>query len=230
MNGPEVFMAYLRYPGKVLSLVTFSPYRTAKELSAQPLVRAYLAITLIGAGLSHTVAWWRHPGLLRERLRPGPGALESQPATYLLYGFPWVAHLLLAWTDLADRRRPRRLPAWPRVAGLVGYAAAAALIAWTIAANPFFSSAVRIQHDRGHRLVAGGPYRYVRHPGYAAFIALMASSGLALGSTRALAPLAAWIPILVRRTIIEDQLLRKELGGYDEYAGRVPRRLIPGLW
>jgi protein-S-isoprenylcysteine O-methyltransferase Ste14 len=141
-----------------------------------------------------------------------------------------MAHGLLAWTDLADRRRHRRLPAWLQVVGLAGYAASAALIAWTIAANPFFSSAVRIQHDRGHRLVAGGPYRYVRHPGYAAFIALMATSGLGLGSVPALAPLVAWIPILVRRIVMEDRLLREKLDGYAEYAGRVPHRLVPGLW
>jgi protein-S-isoprenylcysteine O-methyltransferase Ste14 len=168
--------------------------------------------------------------LLRERLRPGPGALESLPATYLLYSLPWVAHGLFAWSGLADQSRRRRLPASLQVVGLAGYATSAALIAWTIAANPFFSSAVRIQHDRGHRLVAGGPYRYVRHPGYAAFIALMATSGLGLGSVRALAPLLAWIPILLRRTVIEDRLLQEQLEGYAEYADRVPHRLVPGLW
>jgi protein-S-isoprenylcysteine O-methyltransferase Ste14 len=46
----------------------------------------------------------------------------------------------------------------------------------------FFSTAVRIQTERGHRVITTGPYRFVRHPGYAAAIVLSVCRGLALGS------------------------------------------------
>lgn len=32
--------------------------------------------------------------------------------------------------------------------------------------NPFFEKTVRIQTDRGHRVIDTGPYAYMRHPGY----------------------------------------------------------------
>jgi protein-S-isoprenylcysteine O-methyltransferase Ste14 len=35
---------------------------------------------------------------------------------------------------------------------------------------------------------------------------------------------------MVVRTALEDRMLRAKLEGYDEYAGRVPYRLLPGVW
>jgi protein-S-isoprenylcysteine O-methyltransferase Ste14 len=96
--------------------------------------------------------------------------------------------------------------------------------------NRFFSATVRIQADRGHVVVDRGPYRYVRHPGYAGALAFTLASPVALGSWRALIPAALTAAVLVLRTALEDRTLRAELTGYREYAGRVPGRLVPGLW
>jgi protein-S-isoprenylcysteine O-methyltransferase Ste14 len=88
----------------------------------------------------------------------------------------------------------------------LGYAFAA----WALAENRFFSSVVRIQTDRGHVVCDSGPYRIVRHPGYA-------------GNILALI-------IAVIRTALEDQTLQEELPGYRDYAQRVRYRLIPGMY
>jgi protein-S-isoprenylcysteine O-methyltransferase Ste14 len=99
-----------------------------------------------------------------------------------------------------------------------------------MASNRFFSTAVRIQDDRGQTVAQGGPYRYVRHPGYVGFILAGASTALLLGSLWALVPSAISGALLVVRTALEDRTLCAELDGYEEYSRRVRHRLVPGIW
>jgi protein-S-isoprenylcysteine O-methyltransferase Ste14 len=96
--------------------------------------------------------------------------------------------------------------------------------------NRFFSSIIRIQRERGHHVVTQGPYRWVRHPGYAAAILLVLASGLALGSWLTTVAAAFGIPLILWRCIAEDSILLAELPGYRDYARAVPYRLVPGLW
>jgi protein-S-isoprenylcysteine O-methyltransferase Ste14 len=89
----------------------------------------------------------------------------------------------------------------------------------------------RIQRDRGHQLITAGPYKFIRHPGYAAAITWLAVSGIALGSWISVAPaLIGGVYFFLRRLRIEEALLFAELEGYREYAQRVPYRLVPGIW
>jgi len=88
----------------------------------------------------------------------------------------------------------------------------------------------RIQMDRGHLVCDSGPYRIVRHPGYAGNIPPLAGIVLALGSVWTLIPAIIALIITVIRTILEDQTLHQELPGYREYANRVRYRLIPGIF
>ena len=101
---------------------------------------------------------------------------------------------------------------------------------WAESVNKFFEPTVRIQTDRGHRVIDTGPYAIVRHPGYASGYLLFVGMPLALGSLWALIPAILSCLLLVVRTILEDQTLRNELAGYEEYAQRVRYRLIPGVW
>jgi len=68
---------------------------------------------------------------------------------------------------------------------------------------------VRIQSDRGHKVIGTGPYAIIRHPGYAFGFLLFLGIPLALGSLWALIPASLLLPLLVVRTIWEDQTLRK---------------------
>ncbi|NLX49139.1 MAG: isoprenylcysteine carboxylmethyltransferase family protein [Methanospirillum sp.] len=101
---------------------------------------------------------------------------------------------------------------------------------WAMLANPFFSGVVRIQSERGHRVVSAGPYRWLRHPGYAATLLAFAALPVFLDSARALAPAACLVAVGVARTALEDRFLQGELDGYREYAARVRYRLVPGIW
>jgi protein-S-isoprenylcysteine O-methyltransferase Ste14 len=101
---------------------------------------------------------------------------------------------------------------------------------WAQSFNRFFEPGVRIQTDRGHRVIDTGPYAILRHPGYAASIPMFAGVALCLGSLWALIPAGASSLLMILRTKWEDETLQAELPGYKEYTQRVRFKLIPGVW
>jgi protein-S-isoprenylcysteine O-methyltransferase Ste14 len=114
--------------------------------------------------------------------------------------------------------------------GLVLMVLGQLLFTWSMVSNPFFSTLVRIQMDRSHTVATGGPYRYVRHPGYVGYITFTLATPLIFGSLWALVPAAITCVLMVVRTALEDRTLRDELEGYKEYSQRVRYRLLPGIW
>jgi len=105
-----------------------------------------------------------------------------------------------------------------------------ALSDWAMAANKFFSGVIRIQEDRGHTVETGGPYRFVRHPGYVGGILHHVAAPLMLGSWWALIPGGIGALLFVIRTALEDKTLQDELPGYVEYTQRTRYRLVPWIW
>jgi protein-S-isoprenylcysteine O-methyltransferase Ste14 len=116
------------------------------------------------------------------------------------------------------------------LAGLAAFAAGLALFSWAMIANAYFSTVVRLQSERGHTVCDRGPYRAVRHPGYLGAVLQQLGAPLLLGSPWALVPGIMAAVLMVLRTTLEDRMLRAELPGYPEYAGRVRYRLLPGVW
>jgi len=168
------------------------------------------------------------PGLLRERMRPGG---KPPPLGLKLFTVVLLLHLVVAGLDRGRLHLSDGIPPWLQATGLAVVAAAYALVLWAMRVNRFFSSVVRIQFDRGQRVVATGPYSFIRHPGYAAGTLIVLASGIALGSWLAAVLLVVTsLPFLFYRAITEDRVLLAELPGYREYAGRVRWRLIPGVW
>ncbi|MBZ0295512.1 MAG: isoprenylcysteine carboxylmethyltransferase family protein [Anaerolineae bacterium] len=103
-------------------------------------------------------------------------------------------------------------------------------LTWSMIANRYFEQSVRIQESRGHQVATGGPYRFVRHPGYTGVILQFLALPIAVGMWAALIPGAIGIVVFVIRTALEDRTLQEELPGYAEYAQQTRYRLIPGIW
>ncbi|MBN1137543.1 MAG: isoprenylcysteine carboxylmethyltransferase family protein [Anaerolineae bacterium] len=121
---------------------------------------------------------------------------------------------------------PLALHAGGLAVNILGYA----LFLWAMVSNAFFAEGVRVQHERGHTVATGGPYRAVRHPGYAGAILGGLAMPFLLGSLWGLIPAAISAALYVVRTALEDRTLMEELPGYREYAQRTRYRLAPGLW
>jgi protein-S-isoprenylcysteine O-methyltransferase Ste14 len=117
-----------------------------------------------------------------------------------------------------------------KFAALAVILASYAFSSWALIENRFFSSVVRIQKERDHQVVSSGPYRWVRHPGYAGALWLYLATPLFLDSVWAFIPAVLLMAVLVIRTRLEDRTLQEELDGYREYAQRVRYRLFPGIW
>jgi protein-S-isoprenylcysteine O-methyltransferase Ste14 len=146
----------------------------------------------------------------------------------LVVVFP-VAMWLAAGLDLRYAWSAPFPPAL-QAAGLVLAAAGAELTFQAMAVNRFFSATVRIQTERGQRVVSSGPYAVVRHPGSTGMLGFTLATPLALGSAVCFLPAGVCAVLMVVRTVLEDRTLQAELEGYSEYALRVRRRLIPGIW
>jgi protein-S-isoprenylcysteine O-methyltransferase Ste14 len=101
---------------------------------------------------------------------------------------------------------------------------------WAAMSNPFASGTARIHTERGHFTVSSGPYRFVRHPMYAAMIPFAFAFPLFLGSYWALIPGGLVVALFVLRTALEDRFLQENLEGYQEYSQSVRWRLLPGVW
>lgn len=225
-----------------------------RNLAVRYVIREISGIVGMGVALfwsAGTFAWWPawaalgvmvawiaatavvvlrlNPDLLAERLGPRQGAKRWDAAIVSILGLVQLVRYIVAGLD----RRHGWTGGNPMIAQMValvtcilGYA----LFTWATAANRFFSQIMRVQTERGHAVVSGGPYRWVRHPAYLGAIlhelavpVLLASwwSGIA-GATAA--------GLLLLRTVLEDRALQVELSGYAEYACRVRYRLVPGVW
>lgn len=104
------------------------------------------------------------------------------------------------------------------------------IFAFAMRENEFFSSTVRIQTERGHRVCDTGLYRIVRHPGCLGRIVSVLAFPMMLGSYWAFVPIGISAALLVARAELEDRLLQNALQGYKEYAARTRWRLVPGVF
>ena len=145
----------------------------------------------------------------------------SMIATFSIYA--------LAAVDLG-RLHLSPFPLWVAPIGILLYAAGTALNQWAMIHNPHFEREVRIQTDRAHQVIAAGPYRYVRHPGYLGSLLGFISFPFILGSTLAFIGVIFSITGTLVRTHLEDRTLQEELDGYRAYADAVSHRLLPFIW
>lgn len=190
------------------------------------------SLLIVAAGIGGRIwAERRHPGLTVERQNiekmQSAKAWDKvlAPLMALSISFPLV---IVAGLDHRRGWSPL-FPLWLIGLGFILISLGYAFAAWAFVENRFFSSTVRIQTDRGHVVCDSGPYRIVRHPGYAGNIPPLLGIALALGSVWTLIPAAVALIITVIRTTLEDRTLQDELPGYRDYARRVRYRLIPGI-
>jgi protein-S-isoprenylcysteine O-methyltransferase Ste14 len=181
--------------------------------------------TLAVAGLC---LWRVNPEVVAARTRFHQGTTRWDrillcfflPVVYAVFGVAALDNVRLHWAPVSW---------WVCGVGYVPFLVGVGIVTWAEAVNRFFEWTVRIQTDRGHRVIDAGPYAVVRHPGYVGFMLFFAGSALCLGSLGALIP-AGLASALLLRTRWEDQTLQAELPGYKEYAQRVRYKLIPRVW
>ena len=190
----------------------------------------FVAVLFAIATATALVIATRDPALLEERSR-----FHENTKTWDKLLAPIMALIgpLALWIVAGLDKRLAWSPPVALGVHVVGFAmivVGSGVILWAMLSNRFFSSTVRIQHERGHAVATTGPYRYVRHPGYVGAMAYYLGTPLALGSLYALVPAGITIILTVVRTALEDRTLLEELPGYHDYVPEVRYRLVPGVW
>lgn len=168
------------------------------------------------------------PDLIVERVSWHAGVMrwDKPIVTWLMFA-PIVTCLVAGF----DARRNGIDTA--KVTVVLGYLLAiggSALTQTAMAANRFYTPVVRIQNERGHKVVESGPYRVVRHPGNLGNLILNLATPFMLASRWAWFPVGFTILLTIVRTKLEDRMLFRELPGYAEYVQRTQERLVPGVW
>jgi protein-S-isoprenylcysteine O-methyltransferase Ste14 len=194
--------------------------------------RGWLFILVIVAASIPATLYLRrvNPEVIAARINRHKGTKRWDLLLGVMVGLPTI--LAIPIVAALDDGRYHWLPVtwWGCVLGYALLIIGMVGLTWAESVNKFFEPSVRIQTDRGHRVICTGPYAIVRHPGYVSSFLAFLGMPLALGSLWALIPAVLACLLLVLRTIFEDRTLREELIGYEEYAQRVRYRLIPGLW
>jgi protein-S-isoprenylcysteine O-methyltransferase Ste14 len=179
-----------------------------------------------------TYLYFKDPALLAERRkRPGSDNQKGWDAV-MLWGIYIVA---LAWLvivplDAARFHWSPAFPTWLKVAGGLLLLPALYFIQRATMENTYLSTLVRIQDDRGQRVISTGVYSFVRHPLYFGCLLMMIGAPLLVGSVAGLVLTGLGTVGLAARIAGEERMLRTELKGYAEYQQRVRYRLIPAIW
>jgi protein-S-isoprenylcysteine O-methyltransferase Ste14 len=188
----------------------------------------YAAFFLITFTTSHIVLSNVAPDIIVERVSWARGVMQwdKQIVTWLMFS-PIMACLVAG----LDARQNGIDPAKSKIVlGFVLAGLGSVLTHWSMAMNRFYTPVVRIQSERGHKVVQSGPYALIRHPGNLGNIILNLGIPLMLASRWAWIPAGLSIIVIVLRTVLEDRMLCRELPGYLAFARRTKSRLIPGVW
>ena len=207
-------------------LMAWSLFGPAGDLR-WPMAWAFLIFYAVFAGVGVLII---DPALIEERTRlqtdvRGKDLALATAAFVLMY----PGTLIVCGYDARYGWSPP-IPALVQWAALAIFAVGYFFSLWAAYSNPFFSTVVRIQRERGHHVIDTGPYALVRHPGYAGPIISHLALPIALGSLWGLVPAIAGAVFLILRTAYEDRTLAEELTGYREYMVRVPWRLYRHVW
>jgi protein-S-isoprenylcysteine O-methyltransferase Ste14 len=170
------------------------------------------------------------PGLLKERMT----MFRPEQKTWDKVFLPVVLVAFMGWLILmpldAVRFRWSRMPVWLQPVGAIIMLLSFYVFFLAYRENSYLSPMVRIQSDRGQRVISTGPYSYVRHPMYSGVVLLTVGTSLLLGSWYGLAVGMVIVVMVAIRAVFEERMLRAELKGYEGYMARVKFRLIPHVW
>lgn len=185
----------------------------------------YLAILLVPMIFVLLYLLKNDPELLERRMRIREKETQQKQIMYvgvplfiLIYMLPGLDKRF-GWSDT-----PAAVVLLADLFVLLGYA----LIFIVFRANSYAARTIAV--DPGQKVISSGPYAFVRHPMYLGALLLYILSPLALGSYWGMIPTLLLIPLFVSRIRSEENVLTRDLPGYDAYRQKIRYRLLPGVW
>jgi protein-S-isoprenylcysteine O-methyltransferase Ste14 len=170
------------------------------------------------------------PALLAERMRPMMQADQPAADKKFMLAFGAVALIWFIAIGLDRRMHASKIPEALQALGLIILVLSSGFIMWVMRANSFAAPVIKLQTERGHRVISTGPYAWVRHPMYSGTVLFFVGTPLLLGSWWGVAMAPVFAALFAIRVRIEERALIAGLPDYADYAARVRYRLVPGLW
>ena len=205
----------------IVGLLLFLPAGTFRYPQGW-LLLSILFIPMFIAGL---VMMKKNPELLKKRLNAKEKETE-QKEVILFSGIMFLAAFVSA--GLSFRFGWLMLPFPVSIIFSIVFLAAYALYAEVLRENTYLSRTIEVQEDQ--KVIDSGLYGVVRHPMYMATVFLFFAMPLVLGSVISFVIMLCYIPIIIKRIRNEEQVLTKDLQGYEAYRKKVKYRLIPFIW
>lgn len=171
------------------------------------------------------VMFFKSPEFLAKRL-DAKEKQATQKGVLAFSGLMFIGGFVLAGFDF--RFGWSVMPEWVVIVASVLFLMAYALYAEVMRENAYLSRTIKV--EQGQTVVDSGLYGIVRHPMYAVTVLLFLMMPLVLGSWYALIVFACYPAIIVVRLKDEEDLLTRELPGYEAYKQKVKYRLIPFVW
>jgi len=189
----------------------------------------YVAIGLTMVLLNFTILRV-DPELLKERSRPGENTKKWDKTILGLSFLYTISMYIIAGLDSGRFHWSPDFHWSIYIFGIMLTIAGQLLFLIAQKQNKFFSSIVRIQIDREHKVCETGLYKIVRHPAYMGSIIQSLGFPLLFGSLWSIIPISLLIVLFIIRTDLEDKTLKNELKGYPEYADKTRYKIIPYVW
>lgn len=167
----------------------------------------------------------KSPEFLKKRLDVKEKQ-ATQKGVVAYAGLMFIAGFVVAGLDY--RFGWSNMPQWVTIIASVLFLFSYALYAEVMRENAYLSRTIRV--EEGQKVVDTGLYGIVRHPMYAVTILLFLMMPLVLGSWYALIAFAFYPVIIIVRLKDEEDLLTRELPGYEAYKEKVKYRIIPFIW
>lgn len=205
----------------LMAALMFAPAGTFTFPGAWRLI-ALLFIPMIIIGIVFFI--W-DPETLSKRLR-SKEERSKQKGVVALSGLLFIACFVIAGLDF--RWGWSHVPSWIIWTASVIFLISYGIYAEVMRENKWLSRSIEVMDDQ--QVVSTGLYGIVRHPMYTATIGMFLSMPVIMGSWWAFLIMIPYIPIIMIRIKDEEDLLSKELSGYQEYKTRVRWKLFPGLW
>jgi protein-S-isoprenylcysteine O-methyltransferase Ste14 len=171
------------------------------------------------------------PALLKERMGATVQKDQAGADKIFMVLFQVGFYLWLALMGLdAARWRLSDVPPTLKILGAILVPSFMVFCWLAFRENSFAAPVVKIQRDRGQKVVSSGIYAIIRHPMYSGGVLYFVGLPLLLGSWIGLALTPLLIGALLIRIRVEERALFAALPGYADYARDVPYRLVPGVW
>jgi len=187
----------------------------------------FFSVYILVAVVSAAIIYRKNPNTLKERGKVNTNSPKWDKILLLVF---WLSAFFIIFFA-AGKTVPLGMKIeFDFIAGIAIYLISAVITVKAMLENTFLESTARLQADRNQTVIQTGPYSVVRHPTYSAVLLWCIAVFCIFPSAEVMLLASSVAVVIIIRTELEDEMLKKGLEGYKEYSEKVKYRLVPFLW